>query len=635
MNILLWTIFLPIGASLLCFIFRRAAGGAALIVSAVGLALGAKIFLAGQLLSPLLALRAYPFSASLYLAASFLTFLIVLYSLKFMAGKERLGEYYGYILITLGAAAGAFFATDFLTLLMFWGLLGIPLYMLIGLGGDGAGGAAKKALMIVGGADALMIIGIGLVWCLTGTLRVGGALLPLEQPLTVIAFFCLLAGAFAKAGVMPLHGWIPAAAESAPAPVLALLPASLDKLLGIYLLARLCYDVFLVTPNSAVSFFLLALGSLTIMAAVLGALVQHDLKKLLAFHAVSQVGYMVVGIGTGLPLGVAGGLFHMFNNAIYKSCLFLCGGAVEFKNGTTDLSKLGGLAKTMPLTFAAFLIAAFSISGVPPLNGFVSKWLIYQSLIELSKINAAWIIWLAAAMLGSACTAASFVKITHAVFLGRSEAKAREVHWTIWLAPVTLAALCVVFGLGAYQLPLRFLIAPAVGLIGLIGVWDPLLAAGLILVSLSVGLLIYFLGNVDALKTRPIFAGGEELPAAGKVSGVDFYDTVRQIRPLALIYRAGEKRWFDFYELSAALLRWSSAWLVRLDAKIPGIIPWLRRDRAFKIKLLGALIAAELLVEGLLLVSGVREILTGLAALAMVAAAFYLAGRLGGSYANE
>ena len=120
------------------------------------------------------------------------------------------------------------------------------------------------------------------------------------------------------------------------------------------------------------SILLLVIGSFTIIAAVLGALVQHNLKKLLSFHAVSQVGYMVLGIGTGLPIGIAGGLFHMLNNAIYKCCLFLAGGAVEKKTGTTELSQLGGLARFMPLTFTAALVASLSISGVPPFNGFRS-----------------------------------------------------------------------------------------------------------------------------------------------------------------------------------------------------------------------------------------------------------------------
>ena len=640
MNILIYAITVPLVAALGCFVLRRIAPWIALLTSAVVLFLAVRIFLFGEIFVPLLSLRSYNFSAAFFLAAAFLTLLITLYSLKFMESKERLGEYYGYVLITLGAAAGVLFATDFLTMLLFWGMLGIPLYMLVGSGGDKAGRAAQKALMIVGGADALMIMGIGLVWALTRTLQIGRLPLPLAGPFTIIAFLTLLAGAFAKAGVMPLHSWVADSAEHAPAPVMALLPASLDKLLGIYLLARLCFDVFVVEPNSAASFCLLAAGSLTIMAAVLGALVQHDLKKLLAFHAVSQVGYMVVGIGTGIPLGVAGGLFHLFNNAIYKTCLFLCGGSVESKTGTTELSKLGGLAKAMPLTFAAFLIAAASISGVPPFNGFVSKWLIYQSLIELSKVNPYWIVWLAAAVLGSAFTLASFVKLAHAVFLGQGSeftGKVKEVAWPMWLPQLILAALCIVFGLFAYQLPLRYLVAPAVGPIAIPGIWDPSLAAVLLLLGLALGLLIYLLGNMGGATAKPVFYGGEELPPQDiKVTGNDFYDTVKRFQPLAMIFAAGEKRYFDLYEMSAKLIFWLARPLLRLDLKQPlGIISWFRRDRAFSVHLVILLVAAELAAELLLFSLGVRELLTSLAALAAVAAAFYLAARLRRIYANE
>src|SRR4030042_5389712 len=115
------------------------------------------------------------------------------------------------------------------------------------------------------------------------------------------------------------------------------------------------------------------------------SLIQHDLKRLLGYHAVSQVGYMVLGIGTGNPIGIAGGLFHMLNHAIYKSCLFLSGGSVEKKAGTTELDKLGGFAKIMPITFVTFVIASLAISGVPPFNGFASKWMIYQGIIEIGK----------------------------------------------------------------------------------------------------------------------------------------------------------------------------------------------------------------------------------------------------------
>ncbi|MFA5113343.1 MAG: complex I subunit 5 family protein [Candidatus Margulisiibacteriota bacterium] len=640
MNNILLTIMVPLAAALLCVLFRRLAGWLALLASAFVVLEAALVFRAGGAVSPLFALQAFPFTAGIFLAAAVFTLLVVIYSIGFITEGKRSGEYYAYVLITLACAAGVLFASDFLTLILCWGTLGIPLYMLVGIADQDDGSAAKKTLLIVGGADALMIIGIGIIWLATGSLQIGSTHLPLNTPLMIAAFLALLAGAFAKAGVMPLHSWIPEAAACAPAPVMAFLPASIDKLLGIYLLSRLCYDVFIIRPNSPLAIGLLAIGSVTIIGAVLAALVQHDLKKLLSFHAVSQVGYMVLGLGTGLPLGVAGGIFHMFNHAIYKSCLFLCAGTVEARTGTTELAKLGGLGKKMPLTFAAFLIAAFSISGLPPLNGFVSKWMIYSSVIQLAGSSNWWIVWLAAAMFGSAFTLASFVKVIQAVFLGQGSEfaeKAKEGSAWLWLPTVFLAAVCVIFGLWAFALPIRYLVAPAIAIIPFSGIWEPGPATLLLLTGLAVGLAIYLLGNVRKVSERPAFYGGEELPLAEiKVTGTDFYDTVKRFKPLEMAYAAGEKHYFDLYEMTTALVRWLGARLFWLDTKQPfGLIGWFRRDRAFATRLLIALVAAELLVEGLLLLCGVRELLTTLTALAAVAVTFFLTARLSRSYANE
>lgn len=554
MNDLLYVVAVPIAVSLLCFIFSRAAKWLALLTSAAVFILSIFIFLVGQATFPFFSLRAYPFSSFFLLASSFFTFLIVLFSFKFMEGKDRLGEYYGYILLTLGAAAGVFLANDWLTLLIFWGILGITLYMLIGIGGPKASGAAKKTFIIVGGADALMIFGIGLIFLITASFRINAYHLPLNGILPAAAFICLAVGAFAKAGAIPFHSWIPDCAEPAPATVMAYLPASLDKLAGIYLLARLCLDVFQVQPNSPMSIFLLLIGSWTIIAAVAGALVQHNLKKLLSFHAVSQVGYMVLGIGTGVPIGIAGGLFHMLNHSIYKSCLFLTGAGVEHATGTTDLEKLGGLAKFMPLTFISALVAAFSISGIPPFNGFVSKWMVYQGVIELGKTNPFWIVWLAAAMFGSALTLASFIKLIHATFLGQwspATAKAREVPWQMWLPMIVLAVLCVVLGIFAFTWPLKYFIYPAVEGIVYQGVWQPQLATGLIILGLLLGLLIYALGRKKQV-TKPVFIGGEILAEETvKVSGVNFYDTIKKWGLLGKLYEAGEKKDFDIYEIGS------------------------------------------------------------------------------------
>jgi NADH:ubiquinone oxidoreductase subunit 5 (subunit L)/multisubunit Na+/H+ antiporter MnhA subunit len=294
----------------------------------------------------------------------------------------------------------------------------------------------------------------------------------------------------------------------------------------------------------------------------------------------------------------------------------------------------------MPLTLTAFLVAALSISGIPPLNGFASKWLIYQSLIELGRISPYWVIWLTAAMFGSAFTLASFVKVIQAVFLGQGSEyaeKAREVSPWLWLPMVFLAAVCVVFGLWAYELPIRYLVAPAIAIIPLAGRWEPGIATVLLLAGLTVGGLIYWLGGVRRASERPAFYGGEELPlAAVKVTGTDFYDTIRRFKPLELAFAAGEKRWFDLYELLTGLVRWFAALCYWLDTKMPfGIVTWFRRDRHLTISLIALLIAAELLAECLLFALGIRELLTSLAAAAAVAVAFVLTAQLSRSYPHE
>jgi NADH:ubiquinone oxidoreductase subunit 5 (subunit L)/multisubunit Na+/H+ antiporter MnhA subunit len=298
------------------------------------------------------------------------------------------------------------------------------------------------------------------------------------------------------------------------------------------------------------------IGAVTIIAAVMMALIQHNLKKLLAYHAVSQVGYMVLGIGTATAIGIAGGLFHMVNNAIYKCCLFLVGGGVEQRTGTTELSKLGGLAKFMPVSFFAFLIASLSISGVPPFNGFVSKWMIYQGIVELgNRGDKLWIIWLVCAMFGSALTLASFMKLIHATFLGVKSKKdcevsqVKEVSSFMWTPMVVLAGLCVLFGVWAYRVPLKHFINPAVGQqVSFAGFWDPSLATMLILAGILGGFLIYRLGNIKTLREDTSYVGGELIPQESRVTGVDFYSTVKELPPLKAVYQKAEQKLFDIYE---------------------------------------------------------------------------------------
>jgi len=361
-------------------------------------------------------------SKLIILFISIIAMLILLYTLAFNR-FDKVSNYYPWFLITLGCSFGAVLSDNLILFVMFWGVLGITLYKLIPGKDERSSAAAKKTMILIGASDTIMLVGIAMLWRLTDTLSINNISVETNDVLTVTAFLTLLVGSFTKAGAFPFHSWVPDYAETAPASSSALLPASLDKLLGIYFLARITGDLFIMSEG--IKLVLLITGVLTIITAVMMALMQHDYKRLLGYHAVSQVGYMVLGFGIGSVIGFAAGLFHMVNHAIYKSGLFLAAGAIERQTGKSDIGDLGGLSKAMPVTFAAAIIFAMSISGVPPFNGFASKWMIYQGIIDFGAgegpASSLWIIWLGLAVLGSALTLASFVKFIGGIFLGRRD----------------------------------------------------------------------------------------------------------------------------------------------------------------------------------------------------------------------
>ena len=346
----------------------------------------------------------------------------------------------------------------------------------------------------------------------------------------------------------------------------------------------------------------MAIGSITILAAVTAALVQHDLKRLLSYHAVSQVGYMILGIGTGTMIGVAGALFHMLNHAVYKSCLFLGAGNVEKQTGTTDLDKLGGLAVKMPLTFVAFLIASLSIAGIPPFNGFASKWMIYQSIIETGTHGGIgahlWVVWLTVAMLGSALTLASFIKVLHACFLRKPqhEYTGKEVGITMWLPVSILAFLCVVFGVFAFRIPLTHFVFPAIGkTVALTGTWWAGPATVMIIVAIVIGAIIYLISSAKSTRVMPTYIGGEVINPADdvEVSGTDFYTTIQNMQPFKLFYALLKRKVFDIYHVAGGIVFYCSAILRKAHTGIiSNYLTWT--------------LAGFLIVVGVLLISQVR-----------------------------
>ncbi len=606
MDELLYIIWIPLAAGLLlAFVpgsLRRITGVITSLVTALSFAFAIALFagkgLSGHLTMSLLPELAEKFPVAdwfagrfgglyvdelarlLIMLITFFSFIISVYSLKYTGGVHKIRGYYSYILLTMAFSSLAVISDHLLYFIFCWGILGITLYKLIKGSDEEGAAAAKKTLIIVGASDTIMLLGIAIVHKMVGSFTISGAGISTTTTLGAVAFFALLIGSFTKAGAVPFHTWVPDFAKKAPASSTALLPASLDKLLGIYFMYRICTELF--EPGEWITLLLVVAGVSTIIIGVMMALVQHNMKQLLGYHAVSQVGYMVLGIGLGSPLGIAGGLFHMVNHTMYKSGLFLVAGNVENRFGTDQIEHLGGSARYMPITFMAAVIFALSISGVPPLNGFASKWLIYQGVIDFGEgagiANRLWPLWLGLAVLGSALTLASFIKFLTGVFLGRTaRPSGAGVASTGMLIPViVLALICVVTGVMATPWVIPKIISPLAPGFVYAGIWQSGTVSLMVLLSIVIGVLIYLAGDIRKFRTEDSFIGGERDQNITRVSVLDFYKTISQSRIFRPLYEAAGKRWFDIYDLGKGIVLYFSHLAGKAHTGIlPFYIAWL------------------------------------------------------------
>jgi len=497
-------------------------------------------------------LRLYHFSAFILLGLAGFLFLIALYSTVKMKNVPRVREYYAYVFLTAAFANGATLSNNFVPLIFFWEGLLLTLYGLITIGGKDSNRTAVKSFILGGFCDFSMILGVAILWKITGTLTLSEISVKPEG-LAAVSFILMVIGAIGKAGAMPFHTWIPDAAIDAPVSVMAFIPAALEKLLGIYFLARITLDFFPLEKNSTLAIVLMTIGAATIVLAVFMALIQKDFKRLLSYHAVSQVGYMILGIGTAVPIGIAGGIFHMINHAMYKCGLFLSSGSVEHRCGTTELKKLGGMRQEMPLTAFGFAVCALAISGVWPLNGFVSKEMVFHGAVETG-----YIVFAIAAWVGAILTFASFLKAGHSVFLGpRSQnvPAVKESESPVFIPILTLAGLCILFGV-YNKLPLKGFIEPI--LEGHVEAGEHLdfsthaLALFNPVALISVGCLVIAL----LLHLYGWRKAGQKAYLASEP--VHKFPVIKQIYDLA------ERRVFDIYEQGVRFLKWLSGVLFKL-----------------------------------------------------------------------
>jgi len=310
---------------------------------------------------------------------------VSLYSVDYMRRFTARSHFYGLFLLMVTGMNGVVLAGDLFNLYVFLEVAAIASYSLVAFGCAHEELEASFKYIVLGSlSSALILTGVALVYGITGTLNLAHiasriAQTGMDAPL-LLAFGLFIVGFSFKSALVPFHAWLPDAHPAAPAPVSAMLSGVLIKAIGIYVLARLAFNVFGVTGNELS--LLRWLGLLSMVVGGFLAVGQRDIKRLFAYSSISQVGLIVLGLGLGTPLGMVGALYHLVNHALFKSLLFLNAGAVEYATGTRDLKKLGGLNRMLPVTGATSLVGSMSIAGVPPFSGFWSKLIIVLACIE-------------------------------------------------------------------------------------------------------------------------------------------------------------------------------------------------------------------------------------------------------------
>jgi len=387
-------------------------------------------------------------SGFMLITVNLIAFFVLVYSLQYMEKYTDKPKFFTLFFLMLTGMNGIIVTGDLFNLFVFLEIASIASYALVAFGTEAEELEASFKYAVMGSvASSFIFIGIAFLYGFTSTLNMAdmARILSLKPNTWLIPFVSVLflMGFGLKASLVPFHAWLPDAHPSAPASISAMLSGVLIKTLGIYAIARVFFNIIGITK--AFLSVLMFLGALSLLVGVILALSQWDLKRLLAYHSISQVGYIVLGIGIGSPLGILGGLFHLFNHSVFKSLLFLNSGAIDYAVGTRDLREMSGLKERMPVTANTNLIASMSIAGIPPFNGFFSKLIIILACLQKGYFGYALV-----AVVGSILTLSSFMKVEKFAFFGKLNERCRdikEVPYLMRFSLIGLAIICVLGGL--------------------------------------------------------------------------------------------------------------------------------------------------------------------------------------------
>jgi multicomponent Na+:H+ antiporter subunit D len=399
-------------------------------------------------------------SSLLLLAISVVSAAAMLFSARYMEQYTAKAKFLSLFMLMVAGMNGVVLSGDIFNLFVFLEIASLASYALVGFGCEHEELEASFKYMVLGSIGSIFVLfAVALVYGNTGSLNMAYISKAIASSgLNAGLGFALglfIAGFGLKAALVPFHAWLPDAHPSAPAPISAMLSGVIIKALGVYALARVVFNVFGVSIQ--IGWVLTVLGLLSMVVGAFLAIGQWDIKRLMAYSSISQLGYVVLGIGLGAiiiakgdnltwaSLAILGGLFHLANHAVYKSLLFLTSGSVQMATGTREMREMGGLAERMPVTRATCLVASASIAGVPPFSGFWSKLILVIAAVQ------AHFYWVAAIIVFvSLCTLIMYLKVQRYVFLGELPENLRQTKenkGSMLVAMVFLAILCVLMGL--------------------------------------------------------------------------------------------------------------------------------------------------------------------------------------------
>lgn len=430
-----------------------------------------------------------PLTSLMLVIVTIVSFLVNVYSAGYMKKDERITVFYGYVALFTFSMLGLVLSDNLLSLYIFWELVGVCSFLLIGFWYTlpKARAAAKKAFIVTRIGDAGLLLGIMLLfWYMPDhaldftTIQsvFDGQSGAITTGITTLIALLIFLGAVGKSGQFPLHVWLPDAMEG-PTPISALIHAATMVAAGVFLIAR-TFDIF---QDSAAAMETVAyVGGFTAIFGATIALAQNDLKRILAYSTVSQLGYMMMALGLG---SLTGGIFHLFTHAFFKALLFLAAGSIIHAVHTQNINEMGGLGSKMRVTTWTFAIGALALSGIPPFSGFWSKDVILTAALETNPLL--FVVGLAAAF----CTALYMSRLFILVFMGKTQASsgnAKESPAVMTIPLIVLAVLAAVAG---------FIETPWNGWFGswLIGEQQTAHSNGVVIItSIVVGLLGIYVG---------------------------------------------------------------------------------------------------------------------------------------------